>query len=154
MRAKSQKGLTLLEVLITIAVLLILAMATIPVARTAIKRQREFELRTSLRRMRNAIDQYKKYADQGLIKKEGLQGEGYPPDLETLVEGMSIVGAIDKKVRFLRRIPKDPMTHSDEWGLRSLQDDHDSTSWGGQNVFDVYTQSEAVALDGTEYNTW
>ncbi len=149
-----EKGLTLLEVMITIAVLLILAAATVPVAKTAIKRQRELELRTALRQMRDAIDEYKKYFDQGLIQKEGLTSEGYPPDLDTLVEGVNLVGQLDKKKRFLRRIPKDPMTNSYEWGLRSLQDDHDSTSWGGQDVYDVYTQSGGTALDGTEYKDW
>ncbi len=149
-----QKGVTLLEVLITIAILLVLAAVAIPVARTAIKRGKELELRAALRDMRNAIDQYKKYADQGLIQPEGLESEGYPKDLDTLVEGVSQVGAIDKKLRFLRRIPKDPMTNTTEWGLRSLQDDPNSLSWGHQNVFDVYTQSEATGLDGTLYNTW
>jgi len=149
-----QKGVTLLEVLIAIAILLVLAGAAIPVARTAIKRGKELELRAALRDMRNAIDQYKKYADQGLIQLEGLESEGYPKDLDTLVEGVSQVGAIDKKLRFLRRIPKDPMTNTTEWGLRSLQDDPNSQSWGHQNVFDVYTQSEATGLDGTLYNTW
>lgn len=149
-----EKGLTLLEVMITIALLLILAAATVPVAKTAIKRQRELELKTALRQMRDAIDEYKKYFDQGLIQKEGLTSEGYPPDLDTLVEGVNLVGQLDKKKRFLRRIPKDPMTNSYEWGLRSLQDDHDSTSWGGQDVYDVYTQSGGTALDGTEYKDW
>jgi len=149
-----QRGVTLLEVLITIAILLVLAGAAIPVARTAIKRGKELELRAALRDMRNAIDQYKKYADQGQIQVEGLESEGYPKDLESLVEGVSQVGAIDKKLRFLRRIPRDPMTNTIEWGLRSLQDDPNSLSWGHQNVFDVYTQSEATGLDGTPYNTW
>lgn len=149
-----QKGLTFVEVMVTIAILLILASASIPVARTAIKRQRELELRSALREMRNAIDQYKKYADTGLIQVEGLESEGYPKDLETLVEGVSQVGTIDKKLRFLRRIPKDPMTNGTEWGLRSLQDDPNSLSWGRQNVFDVYTQSEGIGLDGSAYNTW
>ena len=149
-----EKGLTLLEVMITVALLLILAAATVPVAKTAIKRQRELELKTALRQMRDAIDEYKKYFDQGLIQKEGLTSEGYPPDLDTLVEGVNLVGQLDKKKRFLRRIPKDPMTNSYEWGLRSLQDDHDSTSWGGQDVYDVYTQSGGTALDGTEYKDW
>lgn len=147
-------GLTYLEVMITIAILLILAAAAMPVARTAIKRQKELELRSALREMRNAIDQYKSYTDKGLIPVEGLQSEGYPPDLETLVEGVSMQGAIDRKMRFLRRIPKDPMTNSHDWGLRSLQDDPNSLTWGRQNVFDVYTQSEAIGLDGTPYNTW
>src|SRR5262245_52404145 len=139
-----QSGLTYVEVMITIAILLILAAATIPVAKTAIKRQRELELKSDLREMRNAIDNYKKYSDQGLIQKEGLESEGFPPDLDALVEGVSLQGTIDKKIRFLRRIPKDPMTNTFDWGLRSLQDDPNSMSWGRQNVFDVYTTSEAV----------
>lgn len=151
---RRDRGITYLEVMITIAILLVLASATLPVARTAIKRQRELELRSALREIRTAIDNYKKYTDQGLIQLEGLQSEGYPPDLETLVDGVNQVGAIDKKIRFLRRIPKDPMTKSTEWGLRSLQDDPNSLSWGRQNVFDVYTTSEATALDDTPYNTW
>jgi general secretion pathway protein G len=154
LKRSGQRGLTYLEVMITIAILLILAAAAMPVARTAIKRQKELELRSALREMRDAIDNYKKYSDQGLIPQEGLESEGYPPDLETLVEGVSQVGAVDKKIRFLRRIPKDPMTRSTEWGLRSLQDDPNSLSWGRQNVYDVYTTSEATALDGTAYNTW
>jgi len=153
-RRGGQRGLTYLEVMITIAILLILAAAAMPVARTAIKRQKELELRSALREMRDAIDNYKKYADQGLIPVEGLESEGYPPDLETLVEGVSQVGAVDKKIRFLRRIPKDPMTRTTEWGLRSLQDDPNALSWGRQNVYDVYTTSEAIGLDGTAYNTW
>lgn len=150
----TQRGLTYLEVMITIAVLMILAAATMPLVRTAVKRQKELELRSALRTMRNAIDEYKKYSDQGMIQPEGLDSEGYPPDLETLVEGVPQVGAIDKKLRFLRRIPKDPMTNTQEWGLRSLQDDPNSLTWGRQNVYDVYTQSEAVGLDETPYNTW
>lgn len=149
-----QKGFTYLEVMITVAILLILAAAAAPVARNAVKRERELELRVALREMRNAIDNYKKYADQGLIQLEGLESEGYPKDLDTLVEGVNQVGAIDKKIRFLRRIPKDPMTGTQEWGLRSLQDDPNSTSWGRQNLYDVYTTSESVGLDGTPYNTW
>ncbi|HKY31439.1 MAG TPA: prepilin-type N-terminal cleavage/methylation domain-containing protein [Candidatus Polarisedimenticolia bacterium] len=153
-RGAGERGLTYLEVMITIAILLILAAAALPVARTAIRRQKELELRAALREMRNAIDLYKKYADSGLIQNEGLQSEGYPKDLETLVEGVNQVGAIDKKIRFLRRVPKDPMTNTQDWGLRSLQDDPNSLSWGRQNVFDVYTTSEATGLDGTAYNTW
>ena len=153
-RGTSQRGVTFLEVMITIAVLLVLASAALPVARMTIKRQRELELRSALREMRNAIDAYKKYSDQGLIAQEGLEGEGYPKDLDTLVEGVNQVGAIDKKIRFLRRIPKDPMTGGYDWGLRSLQDDPNSLSWGRQNLYDVYTTSEGVGLDGTAYNTW
>jgi len=153
-RRAGERGVTFLEVMITIAVLLVLAAAALPVARTAIKRQRELELRSALREMRNAIDSYKKYTDQGLIAAEGLEGEGYPKDLETLVEGVNQVGAIDKKIRFLRRVPKDPMTNTYDWGLRSLQDDPNSLSWGRQNLYDVYTTSEGIGLDGTAYNTW
>lgn len=153
-RRRGQAGVTFLEVMITIAILLILASAAIPVARTAIKRQRELELRAALREVRNAIDLYKKYSDQGLIQQEGLETEGYPKDLESLVEGVKQVGTIDKKVRFLRRIPKDPMTNTYEWGLRSLQDDPNSLSWGRQNVFDLYTTSEGTGLDGTPYSQW
>ena len=149
-----QRGVTMLEVMITIAVLLVLAAAALPVARTTIKRQNELELRSALREMRNAIDQYKKYSDQGLIPQEGLESEGYPKDLDTLVEGVNQVGAIDKRIRFLRRIPKDPMTNTYDWGLRSLQDDPNSLSWGRQNLYDVYTTSERIGLDGTAYNTW
>jgi general secretion pathway protein G len=153
-RRAGQKGLTFLEVMITVSILMILAAAAVPVARLTIKRQKELELRSALRQMRNAIDEYKKYSDTGLIAIEGVQSEGYPPDLETLVEGVPQVGAIDKKARFLRRIPKDPMTNSFEWGLRSLQDDPNSLTWGRENVFDVYTTSEGVGLDGTPYNEW
>ena len=150
----SERGLTYLEVMITIAILLVLSAAALPVARTAIKRQKELELRSALREMRTAIDNFKKYSDAGLIQQEGLETEGFPKDLEALVDGVTQVGAIDKKLRFLRRIPKDPMTNTTEWGLRSLQDDPNSLSWGRQNVFDVYTTSESIGLDGTPYNTW
>src|SRR5262245_6878640 len=151
---RRERGITYLEVMITIAILLVLASATLPVARTAIKRQRELELRSALREVRNAIDNYKKYSEQGLLPVEGLESEGYPKDLDTLVEGVNQVGAIDKKIRFLRRVPKDPMTGGYEWGLRSLQDDPNSTTWGRQNVYDIYTTSEGVGLDGTPYATW
>lgn len=151
---RGERGLTYLEVMITIAILLVLSAAALPVARTAIKRQKELELRSALREMRAAIDMFKKYSDSGLIQQEGLETEGYPKDLESLVDGVTQVGAVDKKLRFLRRIPKDPMTNSIEWGLRSLQDDPNSMSWGRQNIFDVYTTSGSIGLDGTPYNTW
>ena len=142
-----------MEVLVCVAILLILAGAVMPVAKVTIKRQKELELHRDLRMMRQAIDLYKQYSDQGLIEKEGIDSEGYPPDLEILVKGVSQVGST-KKLKFLRRIPVDPFTHEAEWGLRSYQDDHDSRSWGRQNVYDVYTLHEGKALDGTKYQDW
>ena len=148
------RGLTYVELLVTIIVLTILAGAAIPVAKTALRRQKEIELRQALRKIRTAIDQYKTFCDNGLIQKEGVDSECYPNELEVLIEGVPQVGTIDKQLKFLRRIPKDPFTGSQEWGLRSYQDDHDSTSWGRQNVYDIYTEFDGTALDGTEYQTW
>lgn len=154
-----RKGFTLIEMLVTMTILAILAAAVIPLAKTAIKREREIELRRNLRIIRDAIDAYKKLADERKIEVEA-DSEGYPPDLETLVKGVEFKGEkeeekSDKKiVKFLRRIPIDPMTNSYEWGLRSYQDDPDSDSWGGENVYDVYTKSQATALDGTQYKDW
>jgi general secretion pathway protein G len=145
---------TLVELLVAIAVVLVLAGAVMPIAKFAVKRQKEFELRRALRVLRTAIDEYKKFCDTGVIQKEGIDSECYPPDLETLVEGVEKVGALGQKIKFLRRVPRDPMTQSDEWGLRSYQDEADSDSWGRQNVYDVYTRSGARALDGTEYKDW
>lgn len=146
----AESGLTLVELIVTVAILGILATAVLPVARFQVKRQKERELRRDLWEMRDAIDRYKDAADRGGIKIK-LDSQGYPPDLQTLVDGVEVQ---DKKVRFLRAIPTDPMTKSTDWGLRSNQDDADSTSWGGQNVFDVYTKSYDTALDGTKYSTW
>ena len=151
---KGQEGVTLLEMLVTIAVLLILSSVAIPSARFAVKRQKELELRRSLRDMRTAIDQYKKYCDTGLIVKEGVDSECYPTELEVLVEGVDKVGTVGQKVKFLRRIPFDPFTRSQDWGKRSYQDDWDSNSWGRENVYDVYTTYEGTALDGTKYSEW
>ena len=148
--SRSEAGLTLIELIITVAIVGILACAALPVARFQVKRQRERELRRDLWEMRDAIDRYKDAADRGGIQIKA-DSMGYPPDLQTLVDGVDVK---DKKVRFLRAIPVDPMTHSTDWGLRSNQDDADSDSWGGQNVFDVYTKSYDTALDGTKYNTW
>jgi general secretion pathway protein G len=145
-----EAGLTLIELIICVTIISILACAALPVARFQVKRQRERELRRDLWEMRDAIDRYKDAADRGGIQIK-LDSQGYPTDLQTMVEGVDVQ---DKKVRFLREIPVDPMTKSAEWGLRSNQDDADSTSWGGQNVFDVYTKSEGTALDGTKYSTW
>jgi general secretion pathway protein G len=145
-----ESGLTLVELIICVAIVAILASAAIPIARFQVKREKERELRRDLWEMRDAIDRYKDAADKGAmqIKADSL---GYPPDLETLVNGVDIQ---DKKVKFLRRIPVDPMTGTAEWGLRSNQDDADSDSFGGQNVFDVHTKSQGTALDGTKYSTW
>lgn len=148
-----QAGLSLIELLVCIAVLLVLAGAAMPVAKVTLKRQKELELRRSLRTMREAIDLYKEYSDKGLIEKEGLDSEGYPVDLETLVKGVSQVNTT-RKLKFLRRIPIDPFTGKDEWGLRSYQDEPDSRSWGRQNVYDVYTEYGGKALDGSKYSDW
>jgi general secretion pathway protein G len=150
-----EAGMTLLELIIACSILLILASAALPLARFTIVRQREAELRYDLRDMRRAIDRYKDLADRNLIRVE-LGSEGYPPDLETLVKGVALggTGAVGKNIRFLRRIPVDPMTGRTEWGLRAVQDDPDSNSWGGKNVFDVYSKSTGIAMDGTKYSDW
>ncbi|MFT4114509.1 MAG: prepilin-type N-terminal cleavage/methylation domain-containing protein [Silvibacterium sp.] len=145
-----ESGLTLVELIVTVAILAILASAAIPVTRFEIKRQKERELRRDLWYMRDAIDHYKDAADKNAFQTK-VDSQGYPPDLQTLVDGVDVQG---KKVRFLRRIPIDPMTGKNEWGIRSMQDDPDSDSWGGQNVFDVYSKSDGTALDGTKYKDW
>lgn len=176
---RSTAGLTLIELVVVIGILLVLSTAAIPVARMTIQRQREVELRRDLREMRDAIDRYKDAADKNLIRTE-VGSQGYPPDLDTLVNGVDIAvggntGAISAaalatasqtgsiatapsdvptKVRFLRRVPVDPTTGKADWGLRSIQDEPDSHSWGGHNVFDVYSQSQAKAIDGTNYQDW
>ena len=142
--------MTLVELIVTIAIMSILACGVLPISRNVIKRQREKELRADLWQMRDAIDRYKDAADKGLFQIK-LDSNGYPPTLEEMVKGVDIAG---KKIKFLRRIPVDPMTHSTDWGLRSMQDDPTSTSWGGQSVFDVYTKSKGTALDGTKYEDW
>jgi len=149
-RHRGQFGLTLIELIVATAILAILTGAAIPIARVRIQREKERELRRYLWEMRDSIDRYKDAADRGLFQTK-LGSEGYPPDLETLVTGVDIAG---KKVRFLRRVPVDPMTGKAEWGLRSMQDDPESESWGGQSVFDVYSKSEGTAMDGTKYKTW
>jgi general secretion pathway protein G len=152
-RTGSQSGMTLLELVIACSILLVLASAALPMARLTIKRQKETELREALREMRTAIDRYKDVADRNLIRVEAGT-EGYPPDLETLVKGVQLGASSDRRIRFLRKIPIDPMTGRTDWGLRSVQDDPDSTSWGGKNVFDVYSRSTGTALDGTQYSDW
>ena len=152
-----QGGFTFIELLVVTTILVILASAIMPLSRVMVQRQREAELRRYLREMRTAIDKYKEAVDTGLIGSIDVKvgSEGYPPDLETLVEGVGVANdASGRKLKFLRKVPIDPMTHSDEWGLRSYQDKPDATSWGGQNVYDVYTKSEGTALDGTKYKDW
>jgi general secretion pathway protein G len=147
---RSESGLTLVELIIVVAIVSILASAAIPIAKFQVKRTKERELRRDLWEMRDAIDHYKDAADKGAFMTK-IDSMNYPPDLETLVNGVDVQ---DKKVKFLRRIPVDPMTGNADWGLRSNQDDADSDSFGGQNVFDVYSKSQDTALDGTKYSTW
>jgi general secretion pathway protein G len=150
-------GFTFVELLVVSTMLLILASAVMPLAKVTIQRQRESELRRSLREMRIAIDKFKDAADAGAIAPSDIQAgsENYPPSLDTLVNGVTKYNdATGVKLKFLRRVPYDPMTHSTEWGMRAYADRPDSTSWGGSNVFDVYTKSEGKALDGTKYKDW
>ena len=176
MMLRRPRGFSLIEMMVTLAVLAVLASAIMPVAKTAVKREKEIELRRNLRMIRGAIDAYKRMADEKRFEVEE-DSEGYPPDLETLVKGIetqaaaagttgstgstapmsskSAASSTEKKiVKFLRRIPRDPMTDSIDWGLRSYQDESDSEFWGGENVYDVYTKSNATALDGTKYKEW
>ncbi|HLY18314.1 MAG TPA: prepilin-type N-terminal cleavage/methylation domain-containing protein [Bryobacteraceae bacterium] len=149
-RKKGERGLTLVELIVTVAILAILAAGAAPIARFKVKRDKERELRYDLWTMRDAIDHYKDAADRGAFQTK-VDSQNYPPDLETLVNGVDVQG---KKVRFLRHIPVDPMTGKTEWGLRSMQDDPTSDSYGGQSVFDVYSKSQGTALDGTKYADW
>ena len=152
-----REGYTFVELIIVVTILLILASAVLPLAQVTSQRQREAELRRDLREIRTALDKFKDAVDTGQIPTTELrpENEGYPPDLDKLVEGVAAANdASGRKLKYLRRIPIDPMTNSNEWGLRSYQDKPDSTSWGGQNVFDVYTKSGATALDGTKYRDW
>ncbi len=147
-----QSGMTLLELIMACAILMVLSSAALPIARVTVMRQKEAELRAALRELRTAIDRYKDMADRNLFRVE-VGSEGYPPDLETLVNGVTY-GADDRRVRFLRRIPVDPMAGRAEWGLRAIQDDPKSTSWSGKNVFDVFSLSQGTGLDGTRYAEW
>jgi general secretion pathway protein G len=153
-RHASASGMSLLELVVACAILLILATASIPIARNTIKWKKEEQLRWDLRQMRDAIDRYKDASDKGQIQvKAGT--EGYPESLEALAKPTPLTGtAADKRIRFLREIPMDPLTKNKDWGLRSVQDDTDSTSWGGQDVFDVYSKSSGTAMDGSKYSDW
>jgi general secretion pathway protein G len=147
----NQRGFTLMELMVATAILTILTMMALPLARVSIQREKERQLRAALWEMRDAIDRYKDAAEMGKFQTK-VDSMNYPPDLDELVKGVEAQGG--KKIRFLRSIPIDPMTKTKEWGMRSMQDDPDSDSWGGQNVFDVYTKSESEALDGTKYKDW
>lgn len=151
------KGFTFVEILVVATIMVILASAIMPLAKVTAQRQREAELRRALREIRTAIDKYKDAADLGQIGTLDLKAgsENYPADLDVLVDGVRAANdATDRKLKFLRKVPVDPMTHSTEWGKRSYQDKPDTTRWGGQNVFDVYTTFEGTALDGTKYRDW
>jgi len=151
---RSERGLTLVELIVAFTIMALLSAMAVPMTRAKVRREKERELRWALREMRSAIDKYKDMADMGLLGQQKVGSENYPENLQVLVEGVKMTGAEDKRMRFLRRIPKDPMTNSYEWGLRSTQDDPTSTGWGGQNVFDVYTTSQERAADGTPYAEW
>jgi general secretion pathway protein G len=159
-RRSSETGMTLLELIITCSILLVLSTAALPIARWTAYREREKELKRDLLSMRQAIDRYKDLADHGQIRVDALTG-GYPPDLDTLVKGVPLTGAAaaaggatGKTIHFLRSIPVDPMTGQADWGLRAVEDDPDSTSWSGKDVFDVYSKSTGTAMDGTKYSEW
>ena len=157
MITRDDRGFTFIELLVVTTILIVLASAIMPLARVTIQREREGELRRALREMRTAIDKYKDAVDTGQIGATEVRAgsEGYPPDLDTLVDG--VVKANDAsgiKLKFLRRVPLDPLTHTSEWGMRSYQDKSDSSSWGGQNVYDVFSKAPGVALDGTKYKDW
>ncbi len=153
MKMSRSRGFTLVELILTVTIIAVLVGLAMPLARNSVKREKEVALRQALRELRTAIDKYKDASDRGLINIK-LGTEGYPENLDVLVEGVPMNGAVDKKLKFLRKIPTDPMTNSSEWGLRAYQDDPKLSSWGGQNVFDVYTKSEGTALDGTKYKEW
>lgn len=155
MRFRGRRGLTLVELIVAFTILLLLTAMAVPAARYKVRREKERELRYALREIRAAIDKYKDMADAGQLGQIKLGTEGYPEKLEVLVEGVQLgTSAEGKKIRFLRRLPKDPFTNSYDWGLRGVQDDPKSTSWNGQNVFDVYTKTYEKAADGTPYSEW
>lgn len=153
-RRGKQGGLTLVELIVAFTIMLLLTTMAVPLARSKVRREKERELRYALREIRAAIDKYKDMADYAQLGPQKLGSENYPESLEILVEGVKTSGPQGKKVRFLRRIPRDPFTNSTDWGKRSTQDDPKSTGWGGQNVFDVYTKSTDKAPDGTPYSEW
>ena len=154
MKRRNQRGLTLIELIVAFTILMLLTTMAVPLARFKVRREREKDLRYALREIRTAIDKYKDATDTNVVPKGKIDSDGYPESLQQLVDGVRPNGSPDKKLRFLRRIPKDPFTNSFEWGMRSTRDDPDSTGWGGQNVFDVFTKSTEKAPDGTAYAEW
>jgi general secretion pathway protein G len=154
MRRRNQRGLTLVELIVAFTIMLILTTMAVPLARSKVRAQRERDLRRSLDEIRHAIDKFKDFADAGQLGPIKQGTNGYPESLDQLVEGVKLPGPKDQKMRFLRRIPKDPFTGNADWGLRSDQDDPDSQSWGGQDVFDVYSKTYEKAPDGTSYSQW
>jgi len=150
----NRRGLTLIELIVAFTIMALLTAMAVPLARYKVRRDRERDLRYALREMRTAIDKYKDLADRNQLGTLDVDSDGYPESLEILVEGVKLAGTVDKKIRLLRRIPKDPLTNSYDWGKRSTRDDPKGTSWGGQNVFDVYTKSWEKAGDGTPYSEW
>ena len=153
MRASRRSGFTLIELMVTVMIIGILTGMAVPLAKRSIQREREFALKQALREIRTAIDKYHDASTRGFIQMK-VGTEGYPESLEVMVEGVDMVGQLNKKLKLLRRVPIDPMTNSTDWGLRAYQDDPKSSSYGGENVFDVYTKSEGTALDGTKYKEW
>ncbi|HTW66584.1 MAG TPA: type II secretion system protein [Bryobacteraceae bacterium] len=154
MRRRTQSGLTLVELIVAFTILMVLTTMAVPLARYKVQRDKERDLERALTQMRNAIDKFKDDMDAQKIGPAKLDSDNYPESLQQLVDGVKATGSVDKKIKYLRRIPKDPMTNSYDWGLRSTRDDPDSQSWGGQNVFDVYTKSMDKARDGTAYSEW
>ena len=157
LQLRGTRGYTFVELLIVVMLLSILAAAALPLVRVTVRRQKEAELRHALREVRTAIDRYKDASDRGMIggPNQRLGSEGYPPDLKTLVEGVEVTGdASGRKLKFLRRVPLDPIMNSTDWGLRSYQDSHDSMAWGGQNVYDIYSKASGRGLDGIPYRQW
>jgi general secretion pathway protein G len=153
-RRKRQGGLTLVELIVAFTIMMVLTAMAVPLARYRVQRDKERDLERALTQIRTAIDKFKDDMDAQKIGPAKLDSDNYPENLQQLVDGIKATGSVDKKMKYLRRIPKDPMTNSYEWGLRSDRDDPDAQTWGGQNVFDVYTKSMDKARDGTQYNTW
>jgi general secretion pathway protein G len=154
MRRTRQRGMTLVELIVAFTILMLLSTMAVPLARYQVQRNKERDLQRALDEIRKGIDKFKDDMDAGKIGPPKIDSDNYPETLEQLVEGVKAMGAVDKKIKYLRRIPKDPMTNSKDWGMRSTRDDPKALAWGGQNVFDVYTKSSDKAKDGTPYSEW